>query len=238
MVGVPLLRALTEAAGIAARPAAGRRPPRRSGSRRRRPSAATCGRRSNTWSAAARSTSQLPRLLLRPRALRLPRLARRRDPALPLRHPLRLARGLPRPRHRGRRPQLRLLLEPGPGLRATSATRSGLDGGEPARGRRPGGGGGRGAGGCGPLGRARDEGDSLSGSSDRPRPYERIYRRVLRRRAERMRRRLSTGSGRRWRAARGSRRGQRLSRCAAGSHQRPGAGAGSRRAPRRPWSTG
>ena len=42
------------------------------------------------------------RLPLRRRPVGLPRLARRLGAALPLRHPLRLARGLPRPRHHGR----------------------------------------------------------------------------------------------------------------------------------------
>ena len=47
--------------------------------------------------------------------LRLPRLARRRGPALPLRHPLRLAGGVSRPRHDRGGAQLRLLRRPGTG---------------------------------------------------------------------------------------------------------------------------
>ena len=52
---------------------------------------------------------------------------RRLGAALPLRHPLRLAGGVPRPRHDGGRPDLRLLRRPGPGAdlpprRATAST--------------------------------------------------------------------------------------------------------------------
>ena len=56
-----------------------------------------------------------PRLPRRRRAVGLPGRPRRVGAALPLRHPQRLARGLPRPRDRRHRPLLRLLRRPGTG---------------------------------------------------------------------------------------------------------------------------
>ena len=55
-----------------------------------------------------------PRLLLRRRALGLPPGPRRVGPAVPVRHALRLARGVLRPRHGRRRPGLRVLRRAAP----------------------------------------------------------------------------------------------------------------------------
>ena len=82
------------------------------------------------WSGAV-AQSGAPRRPAGPRLPRrrlaffaLPRLARRLRAALPLRHPLGLARGVPRPRHHGDRADVRLLRRAGPGARATSWTRT------------------------------------------------------------------------------------------------------------------